>query len=258
MKKTHIAVAITCLVSCGPDRQREEAREFAEALCAATMECGCAPRFESAEACENEFATRFDEIIDAGLDVDSSCFDLVLGSFEADPCSPRPLNGDEACDALVGTKTEGAACKIHHEISPLLANECGKDLWCYEGTCSAMPGELQPKTAGDPCNTDFPTSCHGVDLYCGADSICHERTTLSAPCEPFGCMAPLVCVGAGDDGSGVCAEQASLGESCDPLDWDPCVGSEEPDETVVCDAVDSVCTLGQPLCPRLSDPRIWY
>lgn len=101
-----------------------------------------------------------------------------------------------------------------------------------------MAGGLEVKTAGDPCNRDFSGSCHSVDLYCGADSTCHEWPSLGAPCEPFGCPAPLVCTGTGADGMGICAEQASIGEACDPLDWDPCVRPDEPEATAVCDAVD--------------------
>ncbi|HET6585788.1 MAG TPA: hypothetical protein VFG69_20170 [Nannocystaceae bacterium] len=56
---------------------------------------------------------------------------------------------------------------------------------------------------------------------------------------------------------GTCTETKAIGETCDPLDWGACTASMDPDVTIACDAVQKVCTIGEPLCPGLNLPSTW-
>lgn len=243
--------------ACGPDDEIEEAREYSDALCEATITCECASRFDSIDECSDEFSTRFETFLDADYTFDRSCFDRVIDSLRSDPCSPVPWNGEMPCASFSGGAGEGSPCSPHSELPPLVALDCAEGLVCHDGSCTKDASTGVPKAEGESCKADYLGSCHAAELYCGSDNVCHEWKQLGEMCEPLGCIPPLYCEGSGSEGSGICAEPKAMGEACQPLDWGACAPSSEPDTVVVCDSVDQVCTLGEPLCPSLNFPSIW-
>ena len=248
---------LLAVVACGPDSEREEAREYASALCEAMAHCECAPRFDEQKQCEDSFAARFNSFVDADYAFDRACFDRILDSLRTDPCDPIPWNGEMLCSAFSASRAEGASCAPHGELPLMLAVDCGKGLVCHDGTCTQDASSGSAKAEGEACNSDYLGSCHAAELYCGSDDVCHVWNQPGDSCEPFSCIPPLFCEGSGDDRLGVCAGLKQVDETCEPLDWGACEPSTDPGVTIECDAQDEVCTIGQPLCANLNLPTSW-
>ena len=255
------------LGACGPSEgsaPRDFAQEYAQALCDAMSTCECLPRFDSEAACMSEFSSRFQAFLTGPYDFDRSCFDEGLDRRENDPCGSTFSKQDDHCVTFSGRQGEGSPCAPHGgDIPGFGAIDCDDGLNCGGGVCVGHDGGIPTqKNAGDACADIDPFSCNSADLYCSpSDGTCHPRGLAAEPCEAaalLGCEAPLDCLGTDGTATGTCAQQAALGESCDPFDWDACVPSEDPSVSVVCDVTQRTCVVGQPFCSDLNFPPTWW
>lgn len=258
--------ALLLLAACGPGEgsaPRDYAQEYAQALCDAMSTCECVPRFDSEADCVSEFSSRFQAFLHGPYDFDRSCFDEGLDRRESDPCGSAFSSQDNYCVTFSGRQGMGSPCAPHGgDIPGFSAIDCADGLDCADGACVGHSGEIPPqKSAGDACAGLDQGSCHSPDLYCSpTDATCHPRGLEGEPCEAWliSCAAPLVCLGTNGTATGTCAQQAALGEACDPLDWDACVPSQDPSVSVVCDVQQRTCVVGQPFCSDLDFPPTWW
>ena len=225
-----------------PELPSEEGRRYAGALCEAIETCGCAKSFDSVDACETEYHARFDKLLEAGFEVARECFDAWLDDINADPCGEQvsPPTASFPCGSLRRGKKKGAACEAHLglvplgvEVFPLLADECGDGLTCFDARCvETPPGTWTLLGAGDPCGATYADRCPWRVMYCDAtEGVCSDRKALGAECSPGECEGcegdggeSLYCQGATPSSPGTCATRPLLAESCDPLDIVACGG----------------------------------
>lgn len=139
---------------------------------------------------------------------DTSCF-LNIGSGAAE------------CDFIHGTVANGGACNLNAE--------------CMDGYChveNACPGVCTPYA-------DTGTACGLGDVVCAPDADCDATTrrcttqtgtagTTCSTATDTGCLPTLTCYDPENDGTGMCMELPTRGDTCDS-------------NTILCDLNSSIC-----------------
>ena len=259
---------VFALLACGPDAGRQpkgdEAERYAAAVCDAVATCGCYDHYGGVDSCQNELADRFSAFVDLGFDLSSDCFDEVVEGESLHDCTLVETSPEQwSCTVLRGPRQLGDSCSDYNlEVPPFTVNECQEGLYCLDGVC-AHEGSIGPaRDDGDACFADQATSCHDATLYCSADGVCRPRPLEGEACDsPFACVqdwqpdgTSLYCQGVLTNGVGVCTRKSLVGAPCDPVDWNPCVESEDPATLrASCDPLARVCRAEAPAVCLLTD-----
>jgi hypothetical protein len=248
--------ALLGLISCGPETAKmpvgDESRRYAEAVCGAMQDCGCAPHFGEPQACVSVFNDRFSQFLADEYVLDLDCFDRVVDSDDLADCGAADAAPTEwSCTVLSLHKGEGDDCSDHQlELPPFAVSECDSDLLCIDGVCVPHGTVGPPLAEGDECFSEQAASCHVGGLYCSGEGVCEVEPGEGEPCSsPFACSfeatsggGDLYCSGWSDTASGTCTRQATTGDSCDPFDWGACTQGADfkrgwcDPETQLCEA----------------------
>jgi hypothetical protein len=260
-------VAVACGPESGEQPKGDEAARYASAVCDAIATCECYDHFGSASLCEGQLARRFSDLVAGGLELDLECFDAIVEGGALDDCAgERATPASWRCTVLRGEKRSGDQCSDHYlEVPPFFVNECIEGLLCVDGLCVAE-GTIGPILApGDSCFAEQAASCHAVDVYCGADSVCAAAPQEGESCSsPFACGLlssvddrRLYCRGVMDEGIGTCTRQSLVGEACDPVDWFACsLGDSSSTAGAWCDPSEGVCVgAGPAICQAADYPN---
>lgn len=252
-------------LSCGPGGgapRSDEAQKYAAAVCAAREACGCTERFKDDEQCEGILADRFDK---AALErgVAPECLDKLATRKDV-LCAPLDTwSTVDRCPLLSREGKEGDPCSAHLDLPLAFVDDCADGLTCSHGSCRSTPTPLPGKSEGSSCNSEVPTTCGAIDLYCGDDDVCHVTGLSGEECvSAYDCYedtAILYCAGV-STGDGVCAPKPLLGEACDPLDYYPCAPNATGKTTATwCDPASNTCVVGNgpAACEALGVPFAW-
>lgn len=252
-------------VACGPtinddppELPSEEGRRYASAMCKALETCGCAQWHDSSDACETEYRSRFDRLLESGFRVDPECFEAWIDDAATDPCNEQhDASGElDSCRPLRGRKGKGASCEAYLELVPLGVDECNDGLVCRNAQCvDAPPTDGTPLVElaeNEPCGPTYDGVCRGaVDLYCDLrDGVCRRTVPNGAECLDSSSCASCTataderayCSRPGPGERGVCDRVPGLGEPCDPMDALACGGCGD---TALCDHATETCVEGR-------------
>src|SRR5690606_5352109 len=200
-----------------PPGTSEDAREFAELMCAARERCGCADgRCETTVECEETNAKIFEAKLAVGVQLRRDWFNAALVSAALTECPAWVWEPEQwSCAALVGSKAQGESCTNHGDLQPLVISECKEGLVCNAGRCIAEYPVPSAAQEGDDCGRGDVPGC-GKGLYCGEDGLCAVRGGAGSACTSYvGCETNLFCEGMAN-GTGTCSAKKAPGSSCDP------------------------------------------
>lgn len=242
------AWSMACGPAAGPE-PRDEPDRYAAAVCESAAKCDCLLADQDLESCIEEHRERFADMLADNPFLDAEQFEAGLADLRGGDCTPTDRMSFSRL-IVTGDKPRGAACNAWAgRFSPFAILECEAGLACSTGRCLAPSDDFLYAEPGAPCSPDDVPPCLSEDpdvqLFCGADGICHEAAGVGEPCaSPEGCRleaAPgLYCAGVTATAAGTCTPRLSLGDACDPLDVFPCYESKDVG-LGWCDATASQC-----------------
>ncbi|MEX1364652.1 MAG: hypothetical protein AB1Z98_16110 [Nannocystaceae bacterium] len=226
----------------------EDARTYAEARCAARMECCGIAIAPDCVASTVAMMVNAQDILDTELTYSRECMQELLDYVPKISCDFE-LADSPACRLAVGRGTHGDECEeeLDDGVGFYIAS-CRDGLTCYVGRCIDYPLDgTQPAGIGENCSPFI--SCQ-TGSYCASDSTCQPKVPAGEICEEGQlCETGFYCNGY-LDGVGTCEERLAAGASCDSRYENACGRNPTEDGSIrLTFCVDGVCQfLGPPLC----------
>ncbi|MBV1861024.1 MAG: hypothetical protein KUG77_21585 [Nannocystaceae bacterium] len=217
------------------------AEAFAEARCAAVLDCGCispGDRWADLAMCEQDVLEVWSERLDAsaGLEVNMDCWNAQLTYLTGNDCttapplSLQPVADAFFCNLLEGTGEVGEECGLA-TIGAYLQFDCSPGLACEAGRCRTQP------ESGDACleapgEGGFFSPCPGPEGLACVEGVCVPVPSIGELCPAGWCTEGAACI------EGACVAARPMGASC-TSDFE-CVSSR---------CIDEVCAAPMPaLC----------
>lgn len=244
-----VIAALSCRVEEVYRLSEEDIRAYAEARCAAELECCGVPADPDCVESLVSMTLKAETMLDAKLTFSRACMEDLL-VYAANIGCDRRAEDSPKCRLSVGQGAEGAECRVADDGIGFYMTTCANGLQCYAGRCvDEAFSATQDAVLGEDCSAFLACA---TDFYCGSDSTCQLRPAAGDACTTGQkCEFSFYCNGY-LDGEGSCEEQLGLGDSCDPRYEGPCGFSPNPDNDnlsarLFC--IEGVCAfLGSPVC----------
>jgi len=241
---------LSCVVEDPFVLDEEDVRAYAEARCAAQLECCGA--LEKPDCVESLTSTvmGLGSVVGAEMTYFETCMEGLLAYADEIECD-REAVGSPACLLGVGRGNHGDECENVDDGIAFYMTTCRDGLRCSFGRCvDAIFDGTQPAGLGENCSVYI--SCE-TGLFCGVDSACREMILEGEMCaEGQVCERGFYCGGDLESGEGICTERLGPGEPCDPRYRLQCafVDSSEDGERGLLRCIDGICAFyeGSPLC----------
>ncbi|MEX1364651.1 MAG: hypothetical protein AB1Z98_16105 [Nannocystaceae bacterium] len=226
----------------------EDARVYAEARCAAELECcGISATPDCVESTVSMMVNA-EGLLGDELTYSKRCMEDLLDYSTRIVCDHR-ATGSPGCLLAVGRGAHGDECQEHNDLGFAITS-CRDGLTCSVGRCvDAVFDGTQPAGIGENCS---PFIRCQTGSYCAADSTCQPQVPAGESCEEGQrCENGFYCNGY-LDGVGGCEQRLAVGASCDPRYEYACGFSPTDDgSSLLTFCVDGICEFpGFPLCEQ--------
>lgn len=251
MKPLAVMLGALALLSCSDEARyrpgEAEVRLYAEARCAAKLQCCGSAASPDCAASLTDSVVNAEAILDTEIEFSESCMNELLDYAERIQCDAG-AEGSPSCRLGVGQGTYGDECEFIDDNLGFYITKCREGLTCHAGRCvDELLDGTQPANEGEICS-DF-VGCRS-EYYCNTESRCEERLPTGESCTAAGqCEAGSYCHGYLAD-AGTCVVQATAGDPCDEQ-YDRSCGyvTLEDHSTSLTFCIDGICRLpGSPLC----------